>query len=197
MNMRLLMAAGLLASLSGCATYGYTEASAPGGYYSGRPSVEYNYGGSYGYGYPYGYGYGYGGSLSIGYGSLGYYGYYPYGYPYYGGYYRPRPPHNQSPGRPSGGDGPYRPPLKPRPPQTDGGGSRPSPWRDMDRLRQPRADSDVQPRVRPVPVPQVTPAPPAYRPQARPTTEARQQPSRLQSRPQPQSGKAHTRTLER
>lgn len=94
MKMRLLTAVFAAAALSGCATYDYIGGGAPGGYYYGRPSVEYYgpYGESYGYGY-----YGY-----YPYSYYGYYGYYPYYYyPYY--LYRPyRPP---------------RPPLPPRPPR--------------------------------------------------------------------------------
>ena len=70
---RLIVSAGLLLGLSGCATYDYVGGSS-GGYYHGSPSVQYNY--------PYGYpdsGYGYGG---YGYGSS-YYGYGNYGYPVY------------------------------------------------------------------------------------------------------------------
>lgn len=94
MKARHLSIAALAAfALSGCVTYDTVGARAPGGYYSGRASTEYYYGG-YGYGgygyYPYGYG--------------GYYGSYGYPYPYYRPYYsypnhHPRPPH-----RPGGDD---------------------------------------------------------------------------------------------
>ena len=111
MKLRLLTTL-LAAALSGCATYDYTSGSAPGGYYHGRPSVEYYgpYGDSYGYGYPAYGGYGY-------YGSRGYYN------PryYYGGYYPYYPP--------------YRP-HRPRPPRDDHNppvqGDRAPPWRRPD-----------------------------------------------------------------
>lgn len=147
-----------LAALSGCATYDYAGGSAPGGYYSGRPEVEY-YGG---YGYPYG-GYGY-----------GYYGY-PYGgygYPY-GGYYRPYyygphyPAYPSRPRpRPDGGN------TQPRPPGEQSGQDGRAPWRDLRRIveennrtRQtaPRVYQTPQggqaPRVAPVPRPQAAPTP--------------------------------------
>lgn len=95
MKARHLSIAALAAfALSGCVTYDTVGARAPGGYYSGRATTEYYYGG-YGYGgygyYPYGYG--------------GYYGSYGYPYSYYRPYYYsypnhyPRPPH-----RPDDGD---------------------------------------------------------------------------------------------
>ncbi len=147
MKMRLILSAGLLLGLSGCATYDYVG-SGSGGYYSGSASVQR----TYPYGYPYGsYGYGSYGYGPYGYGSYGYYDRYPY--PVYRPPYNPppRPPHgghwgdghrppptgndnggHRPPPRPGDGDG--RPP-RPRPP-VDGGGSGKSPWRDMD--RQPR-----------------------------------------------------------
>ena len=142
-----------LAALGGCATYDYVDGSAPGGYYSGQPRVEY-YGG---YGYPYG-GYGsYGG-----YGYYGYpYGYYrpPYGYypPYYHGHHHPRP--NPWPG--GGTVPPSHPPVGQRP---DSGRA---PWRDLDRVvEQNRPPRQIAPQARPVP--QVT-APPRSRPAPRPS----------------------------
>lgn len=154
MKFRLLAAATVAAAaLTGCVTYDDARSRAPGGYYYGRPSVEY-------YGSPYGYPY-YGG----GYGS-GYYGYgYPRGY-YPGGYYpaypvypvrpiRPRPP------RPGGDHGDHRPPSGPggdvRPPTS----GRP-PWRNPPSgnvQRPPRADAAPRP-VRPVTqsLPRSTPA---------------------------------------
>ena len=45
------------ALLGGCASYDYVGSTAPGGYYSGRPSAEYND--------PYGYGGYYGGGVGV------------------------------------------------------------------------------------------------------------------------------------
>ena len=117
MKFRLLTALFATAMLGGCATYDYSAGSAPGGYYTGRPSVEYigPYSGGYGYG---------GGFAGLSYG----YGGYGYSRPYYGygGYYPYRP---------------YRPyyphPPRPRPPDTEnpnppGQGGRPPPWRNPD-----------------------------------------------------------------
>jgi hypothetical protein len=119
MNKRLVISAIFAAAaLSGCVSYDYVGRSAPGGYYHGRPSVEYYSP----YGQP-GYGYPYSGGVSVygGYGSGGYYGYPYYGhygsyYPYYrpNYYYSPRPP------RPD-----HNHPRPPKPP-----GNRPPPWRD-------------------------------------------------------------------
>ena len=97
--MRLILAAGLLATLGGCATYDYADNG--GGYYRGAPSVEYRYPDGYSDGYyapygavPYGYGAGYYG-----------YGYYGYGGPYYyRDYYGPprhRPPPRPPPAGPT------------------------------------------------------------------------------------------------
>lgn len=127
MKMRLLTALFAAAALSGCATYDYAGGSAPGGYYYGRPSVEYYgpYGGGYGYG-SYGYGgYGYGGGY--GYSPYGYYGgYYPY-YPYYPHRpHRPRPDHNDD-----------RPPSQ---------GGRPPPWRRPDGRYQDSGQVMIPPR---------------------------------------------------
>ena len=119
MKLRLVTALAAAALLGGCATYDYSAGSAPGGYYTGRPSVEYvgPYRGGYGYGSVLG-------GLSYGYGGYGYSR--PY-YGYGGGYYPYRP---------------YRPyyPHPPRPrPDTDNGhpnppgqGGRPPPWRNPD-----------------------------------------------------------------
>ena len=82
MKKRLILSAGLLLGLSGCATYDYVDGGA-GGYYRGATSVQR----TYPYGYPYG-AYGYG---PYGYGSYGYYDY-RYPYPVYRPPYRPRPP---------------------------------------------------------------------------------------------------------
>ncbi|KLD79691.1 hypothetical protein FZ025_11140 [Xanthomonas hyacinthi] len=138
MNMRLIWAAGLLVTLSGCATYDYADNG--GGYYRGAPSVEYRYPAGYSDGYyapysaaPYGYGagdYGYGyGDYGYGYGDYGYYG---YGGPYYYRDYYGPPRHRPPPPRP---DANGRPP----PPAIGGRDRVKSPWRDMDRLRRPDA----------------------------------------------------------
>lgn len=126
MKMRLLTALFATAVLGGCATYDYAGGSAPGGYYYGRPSVDY-------YG-PYGGGYGYG---AYGYGGYGY-GYSPYGYGYYGGYY----PYY-----------PYRPHHHPRPPRPDhdddrppSEGGRPPPWRRPDGSYQDSGQVMIPPR---------------------------------------------------
>ena len=125
MKMRLLTALFATAALSGCATYDYAGGSAPGGYYYGRPSVEYYgpYGGGYGYG-SYGYGgYGYGGG----------YGYSPYGY--YGGYYPYYPYRPHRPHRPDHNDD--RPPSQ---------GGRPPPWRRPDGRYQDSGQVMIPPR---------------------------------------------------
>lgn len=118
MKLRLLTALLAAAALGGCTTYGYSggSGSGPGGYYHGRPTVDYYgpYGGSYGYGYP-SYGYPAYGASSFWYGRS----YYPR---HYGGHY------------------PYYPvrPNHPRPPRPDqggqpgGSGDRPPPWRMPD-----------------------------------------------------------------
>ncbi len=129
MKMRLLTALFAAAALSGCATYDYAGGSAPGGYYYGRPSVDYYgpYGGGYGYG---SYGYDYGG---YGYG----YGYSPYRFGYYGGYYPyyPYRPHNPRPPRPDNDDN--RPPSQ---------GGRPPPWRRPDGRYQDSGQVMIPPR---------------------------------------------------
>ncbi|AWV05975.1 hypothetical protein [Marilutibacter maris] len=86
-----------IALLGGCIS-DYAYRGDGGGYYYGRPSVEYRYYG--GYGTPYGY---------------SPYGYYPYSYyyrPYYPGYpyYPHRPPHHRPPHRhdDDGGKPPWR-----------------------------------------------------------------------------------------
>ncbi|MFT4257709.1 MAG: hypothetical protein QM599_12250 [Pseudoxanthomonas sp.] len=101
MKARHCIAAALAAfALSGCITYDTSGASAPGGYYSGRPGTQYYYDG---YGYPiYGYGY------------YGYYGYYDY--PYYyrhngGRYYRPPPRPAQGQGNGNDRVPPWRAPA--------------------------------------------------------------------------------------
>ena len=132
MNMRLLLAAGLLATLGGCATYDYADNG--GGYYRGSPSVEYRYPAGYSDGY---YPYGPYGAVPYGYGA----GYYGYGYYGYGGpyYYRDYygPPRHRPPPRPRPDDG--RPPDRPPPPAIGDRDRVKSPWRDMDRLRRPDA----------------------------------------------------------
>lgn len=174
------VAAVALTALGGCATYDYSAGSAPGGYYTGQPQVEYY--GSYGYGYPYGgYGYGYYGS------PYGYYGY-PYGY---GGYYRP--PyygHHPRPPRPRpGGDGGATPPPGDHRPDKDR-----APWRDLDRLTEERGQQRSQ-RSRPAPrayqqapqgnIPRATPSAP--RPQAAPAPRP----------PRSQGGGGMTRAIEK
>ena len=180
MNMRLILAAGLLLGLSGCATYDYVGGGS-GGYYHGAPSVQR----SYPYGYPYG-SYGYD---PYGYGSYGYSSYfnYGYGYPVYRDRYivvpsRPqnghgnghRPPQGHGNGnghwqpRPGNNDG--RPQ---RPPPVNGGGSK-APWRDMDRLQRP------QPRT-------AQPSGQRIRPQAMGTPRPAMQPRQMPSRPASQS----------
>jgi hypothetical protein len=194
MKMRLILSAGLLLGLSGCATYDYVGSGA-GGYYSGAASVQR----TYPYGYPYGGGYG-----PYGYGSYGYYDYYRSPYPVYRPPYNPppRPPHgghwgdghrpppghgngnggHRPPPRPGDGDGNGRPPH-PRPP-VDGGGSGKSPWRDMDRPTrpQPRPQAQAMPRSMPSPQANGAPRPMMQRPaparppsQSRPRESARQQ----------------------
>jgi len=150
MKMRLILSAGLLLGLSGCATYDYVDGGA-GGYYRGATSVQR----TYPYGYPYG-----GGYRPYGYGSYGYYDYYRYPYPVYRPPRYPRPPHgghwgngHRPPGHGNGnGDGGHRPP---RPP-VEGGGK--SPWRDMDRLQRPQP-RPAQPVQRAMPAPRATAAP--------------------------------------
>lgn len=136
MKARMLMAAGMMALLGGCATYDYTD-----GYYRGSPDVRYRYPpGYYGgydgyYGYPYYY-------------SPGWLGLYDY--PVYPGRYYNRPirrppprPGNDYPGpRPPGNAGPRPPrpsqPSVPRPPRPSEPrpSSSPSPWRDLNRIKQ-------------------------------------------------------------
>lgn len=181
MKMRLLIAAGLLAGLSGCATYDYVGGSS-GGYYHGAPSTQYSY--------PYGYG-NYGGYGGIGYGSYGYgsygYGGYGYGYPgYRPPIYYPSNQHRPPPRPPYGGHGNgngHRPPpgngngngngnRPPRPPMPEGGNR--SPWRNLDGLQrpQPRAN-DERPMQRPSQS-MATPRPPM---QQRPTPQYRPAPA--------------------
>lgn len=154
------VAAVALAALGGCATYDYAAGSAPGGYYSGQPQVEY-YGS---YGYPYG-GYGY----PYGYGGYGY----PYGgyaYPYgYGGHYYPRY-YGHVP-RPRPGGGTTQPPTGEQPRQ-DGR----APWRDLRRIVEEKdRGRQVAPRAYQMP-PGGQPAriAPAPRPQAMPMPRQRQ-----------------------
>ncbi len=186
MKMRLILSAGLLLGLSGCATYDYVDGGA-GGYYRGATSVQR----TYPYGYPYGGGYG-----PYGYGSYGYYDYYRSPYPVYRPPYTPRPPHGghwgngHRPPAHGNGNGGHRPP--PRPGDGDGRPTRPprppveggkSPWRDMDRLQrpQPRPAQPVQ-RAMPAPRADAAPRPMMQRPapsrppsQSRPRESARQQ----------------------
>ena len=141
MKLRLLFAAATLVVLGGCATYDYTGGSS--GYYRGTDSVRYNYPAGYSGGSYYGGGY---------YGSYPFYGYGLYGTPGYRVYrghpiYRQPPPHQvHRPGRgdnhrppqhtgprPGHGPRPNRPPRPntPRPAQRS-----PSPWRDLNGLKQ-------------------------------------------------------------
>ncbi|UKE47478.1 hypothetical protein [Xanthomonas cerealis] len=161
MNMRLIWAAGLLATLSGCATYDYADNG--GGYYRGAPTLEYRYPAGYSDGYyapysaePYGYGSGYYG-----------YGYYGYDGPYYSRDYYGPPRYRQPRPRP---DDNGRPPDRPPPVIGGGGGRVKSPWRDLDRLRRPDAANagpspqSMQPRPASAPRPAAQPRPSAPRP---------------------------------
>lgn len=137
MKLRLLTTLLAAAALSACATYDYAGGSGAGGYYHGRPSVDYYgpYGNAYGYpsyGYPgYGYGqsrYGYGSRY---YGSYG--GYHPYR-PHY-----PRPPRHDHDGDDHDGD------------DHDGDddrGDRPPPWRAPDGRYQDTGQVMIPPRDR-------------------------------------------------
>lgn len=186
MKKRLILSAGLLLGLSGCATYDYVDGGA-GGYYRGATSVQRTY--------PYGYPYGAYGPGPYGYGGYGSYGYYDYRYPYpvYRPPYRPRPPHGghdgnghrpppghgngdggHRPPRPGDGDGNGRPP-RPRPP-VDGGGK--SPWRDMDRLSRPQ------------------PRPQAQMPRAMPSPQASGAPRPMMQRPAPVRSPSQSRRME-
>ena len=121
MKLRLLTTLFATAMLGGCATYDYSAGSAPGGYYSGRPTVEYI--GPYSGGYGYGGGYG---GLSYGFGGYGRYGYLRPFYGMHGGYYPyyPHRPQHQHPPRPRPETGqPDRPHYQ--------GGQLP-PWRNPD-----------------------------------------------------------------
>ena len=125
MKLRLLSTLFATAMLGGCATYDYSAGSAPGGYYTGRPSVEYI--GPYSGGYGYGGGYG---GLSYGYGGYGGYGYLRSNRGFSGGYYpyypyRPYYPHPPRP-RPDTGN------PNPQNPNPPGHGNRPPPWRNPD-----------------------------------------------------------------
>lgn len=186
MKKRLILSAGLLLGLSGCATYDYVDGGA-GGYYRGATSVQR----TYPYGYPYG-AYGYG---PYGYGSYGYYDY-RYPYPVYRPPYRPRPPHGHDGGHrpPPGhgnGDGGHRPPRPGdgdgRPPRlrppVDGGGK--SPWRDMDRLQRPQPRPQAQvPRAMPSPQANGAPRPMMHRPAPpRPPSQSRRMESAQQQEP--------------
>ncbi|WP_218569895.1 hypothetical protein [Pseudomonas sp. Hp2] len=125
MKTRMLLAAGMLALLGGCATYDYTG-GASGGYYRGTPSVQYRYPPGYYGGYYGGYGPYYGpGWIGL------------YDYPAYPGRYYYRPPPVRRP--PSGNAGPRPPrPSQPAPPRPSvPRQSSPSPWRDLNRIKQP------------------------------------------------------------
>lgn len=159
MKLRIALAGGLLLALSGCATYDYAGGGSSGGYYTGQPSVQYNYPA----GYP-----GYNGGGYYGYGG-GYGGYYP------GGYYRPgygygypvvRPPHNHRPPRPPGNRPPPTRPPENRPPPRNNGGS---PWRNMDSNTRPQRPPQAGPRPQVQPQRQAAPRPQsAPRPQGSP-----------------------------
>lgn len=192
MKMRLFLAVGLLAGLSGCATYDYVG-SGSGGYYHGAPTTQYSY--------PSGYG-GYGGFGGVGYGSYGSGGY-VYGYPgyrppvYYPSHQHrppPRPPHggngngNGNGHRPPSGHGPGNPPppgtgdgRPPRPPPASNGGRGPSPWRNLDGLQrpQPRAQGE-RPMQRPMP-PARSMAAPRPMMQSRPPSQSRPVPIQRES----------------
>ncbi len=152
MKLRLLTTLAVAAILSGCATYDYAGGSAPGGYYHGRPSVEY-------YG-PYGGGYGYYGYPSSGY--IGGYTGYGYSRPYYGygsGYYPYRPYHR-----------PHRPPARPdhgghNPPPPTSQVKRAPPWRTLDGRYLESGSVMIPPRHRGVPQ---AIGPPALRDPGRP-----------------------------
>lgn len=147
---KILATATLLATtaLGGCVTYDHVGRDAPGGYYYGRPTVEYYD--------PYG-GYSpYGGGVSVygRYGYGGYYGGYPY-YGHYGPYYPYYRPHHPPPRPPRPGDDTPNPP-------TSGPSKRPPPWRDPTngayresgqvmippRFRQPAVPAPSSPQVR-------------------------------------------------
>lgn len=183
MKFRLLATLLATAALGGCATYDYSGGSAPGGYYTGRPSVDYVG--------PYSNGYGYGG-ISYGYGS-GYYGGYGYSRPGYGygGYYPHYPyrPHHPRPPRPDTDN--------PRPPDR---GDRPPPWRNPDGRYQESGKVMIPPRNRPMPsapsqpsqnYPQRPQMAPPSRPMARPAPPPRaverQRPMEARSAPAPRS----------
>jgi hypothetical protein len=134
--------------LAGCVTSGYSyREDGGGGYYYGRPSVEYREISPYPYG-AYGYG---------AYGPYEYYGPYgpyryaypsPYGYSYYGyGYpYRYVPRYYNVPRTPTADPTPDRPR---------------SPWRDLDSLRR-RERTQLPPMTSPTPrPPSVTPVTPS------------------------------------
>ncbi|MFT4248778.1 MAG: hypothetical protein QM581_12255 [Pseudomonas sp.] len=133
MRMHMLLAAGMIAILGGCATYDYAGGQS-GGYYRGTPGVQYRYPPGYYDGY---YGYPYYGGIS------------PYGYPAYPAprYDRPnrRPPPRPDNDHPihrpppaSTGPLPPRPSAPPRPPRPaePRPSSSPSPWRDLNRIKQ-------------------------------------------------------------
>jgi len=139
MKLRLLTTLLAAAALSGCATYDTAGGSGPGGYYHGRPSVDYYgpYGNAYGYpsyGYP-------------GYGSYSRYGYGPRYYGAYGGYYGGYGGYYNHPHR-------YYRPHYPRPPRADHDddhgdrGDRPAPWRRPDGRYQDTGQVMVPPHAR-------------------------------------------------
>lgn len=133
MKVRMLMAAGMMALLGGCATYDYAGGES-GGYYRGTPGVQYRYPPGYYdgyYGYPYYY---------YGPGWLGLYDYpvYPGPYYYQRPIHRPPPPPPPRPGHDYPGGPPPPGSVGPRPPRPaePGPSSSPSPWRNLNRLKQ-------------------------------------------------------------
>lgn len=171
-----------LATLGGCATYDYSAGSAPGGYYSGRPQVEY-YGG---YGYPYGsyggFGYGYYGYPYGGYAyPYGGYGHYP---PYYYGQHYPGYPSHPRPRPENGGSQP-----QPRPPGEQYPQDGRAPWRNLRRIvEENNRTRQVAPRTSPVPQANTTPRmAPMPRPQATPMPRMRSEGGNYRRSPKAQS----------
>lgn len=166
---RALLPALAVALLGGCVS-DYAYRSDGGGYYYGRPSVEYRYYGGYDY-YPY--------------------GYYPYGYyshyrrPYYPGYpyypvrpYPPyRPPHHHP--RP-----PYKPPVGTRPPHRPDNDRDKAPWRDLDRIEHEQRARRDRPAPRMVPQQVSPPRADARPPRAAPPTHRDRGPRTERREPQ-------------
>ncbi|QDH71501.1 hypothetical protein [Marilutibacter alkalisoli] len=167
---RVLAPALAVTLLGGCVS-GYNYRADGGGYYYGRPSVQYQYYGGYGY-YPY---------------SLHPYGVYSYGhYPYR--YYRPHRPYYSYPRYPYYPVYPHRPPVSGKPPShRPGDGHGKAPWRDLDRIerekRRPRLDTpaprQVGQQVGPTPSAQPRPVQPRATYQPRPRSTERQDAKRI------------------